>query len=212
MALQGGGARPLDCSPGNCRDTESLPSSSCTARNSEGSCKNASGAVAPVRVTRIEVHRGHLVCLVSFADAPRVTSARLMERVLRSFPNLPRHTCVNERGATFAAVMNCTPLPHLLEHLAVDLQVRAQAGNAHAAATLPAGDGLTAAARTGSSGALGVQTGSESHERPIVGTSEWLDEASGVARIDLSFADDQIALRALRDAVAFLNEALSAEP
>ena len=72
-------------------------------------------AVDLVRVTRMEVHRGHLVCLVSFAGAPRVTSASLMRRVLPAFPMLPQHACVNERGTTFAAVMDCTPLPHLLE-------------------------------------------------------------------------------------------------
>ena len=89
-------------------------------------------AVDPVRVTRMEVHRGHLVCLVSFAGAPRVTSASLMRRVLPAFPMLPQHACVNERGTTFAAVMDCTPLPHLLEHLVVDLQVRTQVAQQHA--------------------------------------------------------------------------------
>ena len=46
------------------------------------------------------------------------------------------------------------------------------------------------------------------HNRPIVGTSEWLDEAAGIARIDVSFADDLVALRAMRDSVAFLNKLL----
>lgn len=147
-------------------------------------------AVDPVRVTRMEVHRGHLVCLVSFAGAPRVTSASLMRRVLPAFPMLPQHACVNERGTTFDAVMDCTPLPHLLEHLVVDLQVRTQVAQRHA--------------REGSA----AQAEPIPRERPIVGTSEWADERAGLARIDVSFADDQVALRAFRDAVAFLNETL----
>ena len=151
-------------------------------------------AVDLVRVTRMEVHRGHLVCLVSFAGAPRVTSASLMRRVLPAFPMLPQHACVNERGTTFAAVMDCTPLPHLLEHLGVDLQVRAESGQWF---TLP-----------GAAPSVSPHVTGTTHDRPIVGTSEWLDEAAGIARIDVSFADDLVALRAMRDSVAFLNKLL----
>ena len=128
----------------------------------------------------MEVHRGHLICRVSFAGAPRITSPELMGRVLAAFPTVAEHACVNERGPTFAAVMNRTPLPHLLEHLVVDLQVRAESK-------------------------------ASAQGRAIVGTSEWLDEPAGIARIDVSFADDLVALRAMSDAVAFLNETLQAD-
>lgn len=138
-----------------------------------------SEGAGPVRVELMEVHRGHLICRVSFAEAPRTTSPELMRRVLKTFPDLPRHACVNERGATFGAVMGLTPLPHLLEHMVVDLQVRSQLAEAGSAAKADA--------------------------RPIVGTSEWLDEGTGLARIDVSFADDLVALRAFRDATACLN-------
>ena len=43
---------------------------------------------------------------------------------------------------------------------------------------------------------------------PSWAASEWLDEAAGIARIDVSFADDLVALRAMRDSVAFLNKLL----
>lgn len=136
-----------------------------------------------LRVTRVEVLRGHLVCTVEFAPgAARVTSRALAQRVLGEFPNLPRHACVNERGRTFGDVMACTPMPHLLEHMIVDLQVREMADRA---STPAAGDA------------------------PIVGCSEWLDESAGLARIDVSFADDLIALRALRNAVDALDDALA---
>ena len=141
----------------------------------------------PVRITRLEVLRGHAVCLVAFSPtAPRATSPALLGRVLPKFPALPRHACVNGAGKTFGDVMANTPLPHLLEHMVVDLQIRQEAEQ-------PPG--------------RGPQAG----ERAIVGTSEWVDETAGLARIDVSFADDMVALRALRDAVASLNAALDEE-
>ena len=155
----------------------------------------------------MEVHRGHLVCLVSFAGAPRVTSASLMRRVLPAFPMLPQHACVNERGATFAAVMDCTPLPHLLEHLVVDLQVRSQIAQ-HARVGTTSRSVAPTASRTDAYAGSAAQAEPTPRERPIVGTSEWADERAGLARIDVSFADDQVAMRAFRDAVAFLNETL----
>lgn len=155
----------------------------------------------------MEVHRGHLVCLVSFAGAPRVTSASLMRRVLPAFPMLPQHACVNERGATFAAVMDCTPLPHLLEHLVVDLQVRSQIAQ-HARVGEASRSAAPTASCTDAYTGSAAQAEPTPRERPIVGTSEWADERAGLARIDVSFADDQVALRAFRDAVAFLNETL----
>ena len=160
----------------------------------DGACAGEGASAGPIRVERLEVRRGHLVCQVAFGNAPRVTSPQLMSRVLAEVPTLARHACVNERGTTFAAVMDCTPLPHLLEHLVVDLQVRAESGQLF---TLP---GAAAEAPPSMAGAT--------HNRPIVGTSEWLDEAAGIARIDVSFADDLVALRAMRDSVAFLNKLL----
>ncbi len=151
----------------------------------------------PVRITRLEVRRGHLTCTVAFAPAvPRFTSKALVSRVLPSFPALPRHACVNGSGRTFGDVIECTPVPHLLEHMVVDLQVREMAKGAAAAAAPISSPGAPAAP----SAAANI---------PIIGTSEWIDEAAGIARIDASFADDQIALRALRDAVRALNDALA---
>ena len=78
---------------------------------------------------------------------------------------------MNEEGDTFAAVMDHTSLPHLLEHLVIDMQAQAV-----------------------------------SDENAVfVGTTEWIDEFAGRARIEVSFTDDLVALRAFRDAIAFLN-------
>lgn len=161
---------------------------------SDGVCADGDASAAPIRVERMEVRRGHLVCRVAFGAAPRVTSPRLMSRVLAAVPTLAQHACVNERGTAFAAVMNCTPLPHLLEHLVVDLQVRAETGQW---CTLP-----------GAVPGPPPSVAGSTRDHPIVGTSEWLDETAGIARIDASFADDLVALRAMRDSVAFLNKLL----
>lgn len=41
-----------------------------------------------------------------------------------------------------------------------------------------------------------------------VGTTEWIDEASGLARVEVSFRDDLEALRAFAEATRFLNIAV----
>ena len=42
----------------------------------------------------------------------------------------------------------------------------------------------------------------------FVGTTEWLDRNAGTARIEVSYRDDVVALRALQQAVASLNDLL----
>ena len=81
---------------------------------------------------------------------------------------------MNDEGDTFAAVMDHTSIPHLLEHLVIDLQTQA------------------------------AQEVSDENA-VFVGTTEWIDEFAGRARIEVSFTDDLVALRAFRDATAFLN-------
>ena len=125
-----------------------------------------------VRVERIVVRVGRLTCDVRIADGRfRMVRPQLVRAALDEFPSLPHHTCVNEVGPTFAAVMDSTSVPHLVEHIAIDLQTRA----------------------------------SDNPGASFVGTTEWLDETAGLARIELSFTDDLQAMRAFRQAVAFVN-------
>ena len=54
--------------------------------------------------------------------------------------------------------------------------------------------------------AIDLQTRATHDEQAVfVGTTEWLDENAGLARVQLSFADDLEGLRAFRDAVEYLN-------
>ena len=56
--------------------------------------------------------------------AYRTTSPELIAQVLVRFPTVRYHACRNETGPTFSAVMENTSLPHLLEHLVIDIQTR----------------------------------------------------------------------------------------
>ncbi|MDR0515145.1 MAG: hypothetical protein LBG81_08325 [Coriobacteriaceae bacterium] len=109
---------------------------------------------------------------------PRYTSPQLIRQAEARFPqvfsSLRRHSCKNSEGPGFAAVIDHTPLPHLFEHLVIDLQVR----------------------RT------------EDRLKTFVGTSEWQDEAAGLARVEVSFTDDLSALRAFHDATRILDRAM----
>lgn len=127
----------------------------------------------PIRVERVVVRKGRLTCDVRIVDPKRrYVAPDLVQCAIGAFPSLPHHTCVNEVGPTFAAVMDETSVPHLIEHIAIDLQTRAAADP----------------------------------ETMFVGTTEWLDEDAGLARIELSFDDDLEAMRAFNQAVTFVNE------
>ena len=130
---------------------------------------------APLAIERLAVRADRVVCDVVVAPgSPRSTTPQLMVQVCATYPHLPHHACVNEKGDVFAAVMDRTSLPHLLEHLVIDLQTQA----------------------------------AFHQDAVFVGTTEWTDERAGRARIEVSFVDDLIALRAFRDAIAFLNDAM----
>lgn len=152
----------------------------------------------PIRITAIDVCPGRLTCRLRFAPGcPRRTDASLAEAAAQAYPSLPRHACVNEVGGRFGEVMADTPLPHLLEHIAIAAQAR---DNAAKAPDVPE--------RAKEPNAAGGPGGA-----PLfVGTSEWLDEKTGLACVELSFVDDLAALSALNEAVGFLNALLSKTP
>lgn len=137
---------------------------------------SATCSVPVLAIERLTVRAGRLVCDVAVAPgAARMTSPQLAERIRAAFPNVARHACVNDEGPTFGAVMDHTSLPHLLEHLVIDLQTAAAPPDC---------------------------------ETVFVGTTEWTDELSGKARIQVNFTDDLVALRCFLDAADFLNGAV----
>lgn len=61
--------------------------------------------------------------------------------------------------------------------------------------------------------AVELQTRAADNPKALfVGTSEWLDEASGKACVQLSFSDDLVALRALKEAVEIITDLLVSLP
>lgn len=74
---------------------------------------------------KVKVTADRIVAQVRVTD-PRFadTDAGIARRARAFFPHLPEHACVNDEGTRFGAVMDHTDLPHLLEHLVIDLQVQ----------------------------------------------------------------------------------------
>lgn len=146
-----------------------------------GDARAACGRFA-IRVEHVEVRRDRIVAHVSVAEErfSRATPA-LIARLLPDFPHLLEHSCVNDCGATFSAVAGHTSTPHLLEHLAIEAQARAEAENPEAS---PA---------------------------TYLGKTFWENRAALRARVELSYANDLSALASLRDAARALNAALLAE-
>ena len=133
-----------------------------------------------VRVCRVVVKADRMVCDVKLSPAcPRLSSPAFVNALLQTHPHLPAHACKNERGTTFGAVMNRTPLIHILEHVTIDCMVQNES------------------AKTTSSDTL------------FVGNSRWLDPVQGLGRVELGFRDDIAALRALKTAVEQVNRALA---
>lgn len=165
----------------------------------EASASSGAHCPAPpaIAVERIVVKRDRLVCDVRVTPrASQTVTPRLARAVRQQFPQLEGHACVNEAGETFGAVLDRASLPHLLEHLAIQLQAEAWE-DATCAAPPAASDSSYAGGHTE---AQRLDT--------FVGVTEWTDRQQGTARIQLSFRDDVIALKALRDAAAFVNEAI----
>ena len=52
------------------------------------------------------------------------------------------------------------------------------------------------------------KSGTLSQSFTYVGTTQWLDEQRGLARVEVNFTDDLVALRAFKDALCAINEAV----
>lgn len=140
-------------------------------------------------IEHIAVRDDRLSLLVRIAPAKaRYTTPDFARRLTAAAPTLPHHTCINDQGCTFACVMDHTSVPHALEHAIIDEQVR-----------------LTAASSPASREDDGVDA-----DIPFLGTTEWLDERNGLARVEVSFQDDLLALQALDTAAALIRECLGA--
>ena len=135
-----------------------------------GACPEVAEPRIAIESLRVKADR--VVAMVRVGDARHAnTTPQIARAAVDVMPNLPIHTCANGVGPTFGAVLRDTPLPHLLEHIVVELQV----------AECPDPD------------------------RVFTGATRWVDRRAGLAQVEVSYADDLVALRAFRDAVAMVN-------
>ena len=132
---------------------------------------------AAITVERVSFRPDRIVIDVRVADERFAqTSPQLIDEVLKEYPNVLRHSCVNGVGPTFEAVARNTSLPHLLEHLVIDEQTRL------AAEADPAANVI------------------------FTGKTQWTDRAALQARVEVSYRDDKTALRALQHALKFIGD------
>ena len=134
-----------------------------------------------VRIDHVEVRCDRIVADATVLDEHfAYTSPELIDALRLTYPNLLNHTCVNGVGETFDSVATDTSLPHLIEHMAIENQVRFE-----------------------------MKADKAASDFAYVGKSFWTDRASMKARIELNYANDLVALAALRDAVRDLNQTVS---
>ena len=134
-----------------------------------------------LQVEHIQVHDGKLDIELAVSLPALHVEPAVAGRVLSLLPNLVRHVCVNGRGdGRFGSELVGTELPHLLEHVVIELQAQA-------------------------CGAAG-----------LMGHTSWAEELArtreqGIARMRtvVSFANDLVALAALKEGCALVEWALS---
>ncbi len=151
-------------------------------------------AAAPaLSITHIRIERDRaLFDIMLGAGAPHYTDTDLAGLVVRMRPRLPEHACVNARSRAgecepfFSSVIEDTSLPHLLEHVAIDVLIERSLQESEAA-----------------------RPSAPSPDRTFVGTSEWVDEQAGTARVALSCQDDLEVLAAVKEAVRIVNDCVA---
>jgi hypothetical protein len=83
-----------------------------------------------MRIVEILFYGGNKVKLVvEMPDPDRCTTdnaPHLPRSLFRLFPHMARHKCHNGNGYTFRREAMATEVPHLLEHLIIELQAQAQ--------------------------------------------------------------------------------------
>ena len=133
----------------------------------------------PLQIEHILVKKDRMIADVAVSDSRfAYTNPALIERLSGDYPFLLSHACVNDKGTTFGAVAERTSLPHLLEHMVIEDQVRLE------------------------------RLGSCSQPVLYTGKTFWTNEEELKARIEVRYADDLVALRAFRIASERLNSAV----
>jgi len=79
-----------------------------------------------VKVVEILFYNSNRVKLVVEMSDPNCYSTKhaphIPKLLFKLFPHLARHRCENDNGYTFRRECQCTEIPHLFEHLIIELQ------------------------------------------------------------------------------------------
>lgn len=142
-----------------------------------------------IQIRHIRVREGRLDLEVAIALSQLHVSEACARRICALLPNLPHHLCVNKsaEGSHFGDEVVGTELAHLLEHVIIELQGQAYRG----ANPMP----------------------------QFIGHTSWAEElavtrAQGIAlmRTTVTFADDLVALQAVKEAVTLVEWAVGDGP
>lgn len=82
-----------------------------------------------MRILEIRFDGNRVKLVVEMPDPDRCTTRdvpHLPKLLFRLFPHLAQHKCENDGGYSFRRESRCTEIPHLLEHLIIELQGQAQ--------------------------------------------------------------------------------------
>lgn len=109
-------------------------------------------------------------------NGDKYSNAQIKTKLLELMPSLANHKCKNENNVSFFDVMDNTSLAHILEHMIIDLQISYSSSN------------------------------SSLSSQAIMGTSEWIDENQGKAKIEFNYFNDIDALRAIKEAQEIINK------
>lgn len=140
---------------------------------------------APLAIEHIRVRADRLELNVRVAhERYAQTNPEIIAACKEFAPTIALHTCRNSVGPTFGHVMNCTSVPHLLEHVIIDLQTRA----AHDSSVVFAGT---------------TEWDVERNAAHKKGSNLPL-----YAKVSVSLEDDVVALGAVKQAVDCLNRVL----
>jgi len=81
-----------------------------------------------MHVQSVTVCEDRVDVIVRVNDDERMRTAGdeiVVERVLELLPGLSQHACENDQGITFAEEISDTEVPHLFEHVVIELMARA---------------------------------------------------------------------------------------
>ena len=131
-----------------------------------------------ISIKDIKVKKYRILCLVKVYDKNMFSTPELKLKLLSVCPSLNLHMCKNAANDSFEKILDTTSLPHILEHLIIDIQVSKSENSA------------------------------EFTQAKFLGTTKWVDKKNGLAEININYFDDIVALQAIKEAEDLLNHLL----